>query len=124
MARWDNGEIIWESSTLTTHYDDNHIEAYNVRNGWMVLYVEYTKGTETYMELQLYFENSNREQLGSENWHALSSDGYWPAEGNHAADVATYVGVRAMPWRFAASGTYRMIVPAFPREGLDRGFLG
>jgi len=122
MARWSNDEIEWvvASGELTDDFDDNHIEAYGVRNGWLSIFVDYTKGTEDYIELQLYFDNSNREQLEEENWFALSADGFWPAEGNMAAGVATYVGVRAMPWRFTATGKYRILMPSLPREDAIR----
>lgn len=125
MARWSDESIIFKvaSGSLTNNYADNFITALDVRNGWIILYVDYVKGDEAYLDLQVYFDNSNRKQLKEEdenyeNWFALSMDGYWPAEGYGGTDgvINSEITITEMPYRFVGSGKHRIVIPAFPRE--------
>jgi len=125
MSRWENGEIeaVFDGSVspITDDFADNFIRAYGVRNGWVILYVEYEAGDEDYIEVQLYSDNSNRRQLLEEDplyekWYAYSSDGIFPAEGNYPADLTDHIAVRALPWRFEAAGLHRLMILMLPRE--------
>lgn len=116
MGRWSDNSIKWISAVLTTSYDDNFITLVDVRTDEFVLYVDYVKGTEGFAEVQVFYDNSNRLQLGADEWYGRSSDGYWPAATEGVDVTGGFLPGENMPFRLAATGKYRFKLLKFPRE--------
>ena len=118
MGTWSDGSIKWASGALTADFADNNIDAENVRQGDTVLYIDYTKGTEVAAEVQVYFDNSDRAEYGSDEWYPNGVDGWWPVELTVPASTSLdHIIITPIPYRMTATGKYRVVVmKKLPRE--------
>lgn len=125
MGKWKTGEYKKTLGPLTASFDDNSVETENARNGFFVVYVSYVKGTEANAEMTAFFDNSDRGKVDSDGnplpaeWYQLTCDGWWAADSiGDGGGVAphTYIVAKGIPWRFSATGKYRIVLMKWPRE--------
>lgn len=113
-ASWGLSEdATFEVSALTPDYDDNKRVAVVKQTDNFILYVDYDKGAETEMQVQVSFSmyKDTDSSFARESIVAVS-DGI----------------VTPFFYRFTVSGTYRLAIPISPNEVLvevaARGFGG